>query len=413
MADADVLIVGGGPAGAATAWFLARRGVDVLVVDRARFPRDKHCAEYLSPQASRILDAMGALDAVERAGAAQLGGMMVRSPSGHRFTGDFAAEHGFRGFRDRGLALRRRLLDSILLDRARDAGARVAENAQVTDLVRGARGRVTGAIVRDSTGAPRMIGARLVVGADGLRSVVARRLELARQSRWPRRIALVTHYRGVRGLDGRGEMHVEREGYLGLANVGGGETNVALVIPARRARGIGADRAGYLERWTSGHPHLAERFEGARRVSAVTATGPFAAAARRGWGPGAALVGDAADFFDPFTGEGIYAALRGGELLAPFAIESLDARDDRGANDALAGYEAARRAEFGGKWLVERLVGTAVAFPMLMNRAAGVLGRRKDMADLLVGVTGDFVPPRALLRPAFLFGLLLGRPSPT
>jgi len=70
----EVIVVGGGPAGAATAWFLARAGVDVLVLDRARFPRDKPCAEYLSPQASRILDAMGVLEAAESAGGAQLSG---------------------------------------------------------------------------------------------------------------------------------------------------------------------------------------------------------------------------------------------------------------------------------------------------------------------------------------------------
>jgi flavin-dependent dehydrogenase len=412
MGDPEVLIVGGGPAGAATAWFLARAGVSVLVIDRARFPRDKPCAEYLSPQASRILEAMGALEQIERAGAAQLAGMMVRAPNGDRFTGDFAAGHGFRGFRDRGLALPRRVLDAILLDRARDAGARVAETTHAVDVVREASGRAIGVTVRDPAGATATLGARVVVGADGLRSVVARRLGLARQARWPRRVALVTHYHGVRGLDGRGEMHVTRAGYLGLADVGGGETNVALVIPARRARGIGARREAFVERWTAADPHLAERFAGATRASPVLATGPFASAARRGWAPGAALVGDAADFFDPFTGEGIYAALRGGEMLSPFIINALGAGDGRGADRALADYDAARRSEFGGKWLVERVVGAAVAFAPLMNRVARVLSQRKDMADLLVGVTGDFVPPRAILRPGFLFRLLLGAPRP-
>ena len=411
MRDQEVVIVGGGPAGSATAWYLARAGVDVLIVDRARFPRDKPCAEYLSPQASRILEAMGALDPVERSGAAQLGGMMVRAPNGERFTGDFAAEHGFRGFRDRGLALRRRVLDAILLDRARIAGARVGEGTQVVDVVRDARGRTVGVSVREPTGGTRTLAARLVVGADGLRSVVARRLGLARRARWPRRVALVTHYHGVRGLDGRGEMHVTRSGYLGLADVGAGETNVALVIPARRALGIGARGEAYLERWISRDPHLADRFAGATRVSPVLATGPFASAARRGWAPGAALVGDAADFFDPFTGEGIYAALRGGEMVGPFIVDALGASDARGADRALAAYDAARRAEFEGKWLVERFVGAAVACAPLMNRAAHVLSRRKDMADLLVGVTGDFVPPRAILRPGFLFRLLLGAPQ--
>ncbi|HET7566173.1 MAG TPA: FAD-dependent oxidoreductase, partial [Gemmatimonadaceae bacterium] len=79
--DADVIVVGAGPAGCSTAWSLARAGARVLLVDRAHFPRDKTCAEYLSPQASRILAQMGALAACEDAGAAHLAGMVIRAPS--------------------------------------------------------------------------------------------------------------------------------------------------------------------------------------------------------------------------------------------------------------------------------------------------------------------------------------------
>jgi flavin-dependent dehydrogenase len=167
------------------------------------------------------------------------------------------------------------------------------------------------------------------------------------------------------------------------------------------------DPATYLSDWLDRRPHLAERFRGAARVSKVAATGPFASAVRRTWAPGAALVGDAADFFDPFTGEGIYAALRAGEMLAPFALESLAADTSAAGDAALAEYDSARRAEFRGKWMVERMVGAAVAWPPLLNHVARVLSRRKDMADLLVGVAGDFVPPREVLRPGYLLQLLL------
>jgi flavin-dependent dehydrogenase len=118
------------------------------------------------------------------------------------------------------------------------------------------------------------------------------------------------------------------------------------------------------------------------------------------------LVGDAADFFDPFTGEGIYAALRGGELLAPFIVEAL-----RGAQSnekrTLAGYEAARQSEFGGKWKLERIVGMAIAYPYFLNNAAKALSRNKDMADLLVGVAGDFIPVKVVLNTRFLFNLFI------
>ena len=401
--DADVIVVGGGPAGSSTAWFLASRGMDVLLLDRARFPRDKVCSEYLSPQASRILEAMGALKSVEAAGAAQLSGMMVRAPSGESFRGHFVGAHGFQGFRDTGLALRRTILDSILLDRARAGGARVREDTRVVDLARDGHGRVSGAVIADSDGRRAALGARLVVGADGLRSIVSRRLGLARRSRWPSRIALVAHYTDVAGMDGVGEMHVDTQGYLGLAPVGNGLINVAVVVPVSRAKDLAGARSEFFEEWIDDRPHLRERFAGARQVTPVRATGPFASAVRRAWAPGAAVVGDAADFFDPFTGEGIYAALRGGEMLSGYLLESL--ASPRTGDAPLAAYDRARRAEFGGKWRLERLVGTAVAFPRLMNRAVRVLSRRTDLADLFVGAAGDFVPPGEVLRLSNL-GLL-------
>ena len=176
----------------------------------------------------------------------------------------------------------------------------------------------------------------------------------------------------------------------------------------RAARG---DPGAFLDAWLAAHAQLAPRFAAATRVDAVRATGPFAAHARRGWAPGAALVGDAADFFDPFTGEGIYSALRGGELLAPFALDALAAPSTGAAARALRGYDRARHDAFAGKWTVERLIGMAVAWPPLIERAARVLERRRDMADLLVGVCGDFVPARQVLNMRSVTRLFL-TPAP-
>ena len=404
MNDADVLVVGGGPAGASIAFALARAGVQVRVVDRARFPRPKPCAEYLSPEASRILADMGALEPVEQSGAAALVGIHVRAPNGAVIKGDFVAGHGFRGFRDRGLSVRREVLDAILLDRARVAGAHVTEGIRVTDVVRNDVGRVVGVSTLDD-GTPGEIRASIVIAADGLRSVIARRLGLAHTLRWPRRLALVTHYANVRDVGEHGEMHVERDGYVGIADVGNGLTTVALVVPASRAHEIGGNRASFLRRWLLGHPHLAPRFAEAERVTPVEATGPFASHTRRAWAPGAALVGDAADFFDPFTGEGIYAALRGGEMLAGSVFLALEARTLRDADRAFADYDNARRREFGGKWIVERAIGAVVGAAPLINRAARSLSARKDLADLLIGVTGNFVPAREVIRLGYLWNV--------
>jgi menaquinone-9 beta-reductase len=406
--DAEVIIVGGGPAGSSTAFSLASQGVEVLVVDRARFPRDKICAEYLSPQASRILSDMNVLDEVERTNPAHLSGMRVRSPNGQTADGEFTSTLGYKPFRDKGLAIRRIILDEIVLRGAQSAGARVLEGARVTDVVRDESGRISGVQTLGEEGEARTLHAKYVVGADGLRSVVGRRLGLVKTSNiWPKRIAFATHYRDVQGVTDMGEMQVDYDGYFGIVDVGNGLLNVAVVVPMSTARKIG-DKTAYLEKWIADRPHLAERFKGATRVAPVRATGPFAAQSSSAWARGAALVGDAADFFDPFTGEGMYAALRGGEIVAPFVAEALRTDQKKEAR-ILAGYDRARKKEFGGKWKLERIVGMAIAYPYFLNNAAKVLSERKEMADTLVGVAGDFIPASAVLNARFLYTLFLSR----
>lgn len=404
-AGADVVVVGGGPAGAATAWALARNGADVLILDRARFPRSKPCAEYLSPQARRILAEMGALDAVIRAGAAHLAGMRIHAVNGLSFEGRFDSGAG-GGRRGAGIGIRRELLDAILLDRARAAGARVAEEATVVDVRRDTTGRASGVVVREGA-VTRDIAARIVVGADGLRSVVGRRLGLVRTSRWPRRFGFVTHYAGVDGIGECGEMHVSRDGYCGLADVGGGVTNLGVVMPRRAAARARGDVTGFVDRWIRAHPTLASRFAKAERVAPVLATGPFATHARRAWAPGAALVGDAADFFDPFTGEGMFEALRGGEVLGPYLFEALRAASPNAADEALAAYERSRRHEFGATWRVQKVVALAVAFPPLMNHAARAASGRRTLSDLIVNVASGVSPASMLMRPAVLRHLII------
>jgi flavin-dependent dehydrogenase len=333
--------------------------------------------------------------------------MRIRAPDGHHADGEFAANHGFRPFRDYGLAIRRTILDAIVLNGARTAGARVEELVRVIDVNKDQTGRVNGVNVIEPDGAARTLTSKYVVGADGLRSLVGKRLGLTHTSRFfPKRLALVAHYRNVRDVGALGEMHVDRHGYFGIVDVGLGLMNVAVVVPIARAGEIGEGRTEFLEQWIAARPHLAERFASAERVTEVRATGPFATVSRPAWAPGAALVGDAAEFFDPFTGEGMYSALRGGELLAPFIAEAL-----RGAQNneksVLAGYEAARRSEFGGKWKLERIVGMAIAYPYFLNNAAKALSRNKDLADLLVGVAGDFIPAKVALDPRVLFNLFI------
>jgi flavin-dependent dehydrogenase len=254
--DAEVIVVGGGPAGSTVAFFLARAGCDVLLVDRAAFPRDKPCSEYLSPQASRLLNELGVLDALENGPSERLTGMRVHAPDGATLQGSFSAATGFRAFRDYGLAVRRTILDATLLSRARQVGVRVRERVDVRDVARDATGRVVG-VVAGENGTTSTLSSRLVIGADGLRSVVARRTRLGSHGRWPRRIAFVRHYRGINHDSNVGDMHVFDGGYAGFAPVGDGLTNVALVIPTRRGKEIAGDREAFMQRELMRHDRVA------------------------------------------------------------------------------------------------------------------------------------------------------------
>lgn len=386
--------MGAGPAGSTTALLLARAGASVLLLDRARFPRDKPCSEYLSPATTDVLERLqgGILAAVERTTHARLYGMKVVAPGGAAMVGRFQGAS-----RPYSFAVPRTSFDAILVAAAAGAGARVSEGTTVEDLLWD-RGLVAGVVARSRNGQRVMCHARIVVGADGLRSVVARRLGLVRSSP-PRRFAFTAHVADVTGVGDLGELHVSDRGYVGLGPVGGGITTVALVLPLDLVRGSGRDYRSEFVAELNRFPGLVGRFDARRLVRAVLTTGPFAQWARVAALPGALLVGDAADFFDPFTGQGIHAALRGAELAAECLIRGIA----RGVSRA---YTRARRREFAGKWLLERLIGLGVGSPVLTDRVVGRLARRPDLADLLVSATGNVLPARRVFTPSVLARLL-------
>lgn len=397
----DALIVGGGPAGSATAIGLARAGFRVRLLDRARFPREKACSEYMSPETVRHLAALGVLPALDAQCRTALEGTRVVAAGGSDLTGCFARAGG-TPFRPTGLALPRRLLDATLLDAARAAGVDVREESAVTALEHTGN-RVSGVRARDRDGAVLGHHARIVIGADGLGSIVARRAGLHQRGGLSR-MALVAHVEGVQGLGAQAELHVGREGYVGLNPLGGGLTNVALVVPASAMQAVQGDVVGFFAARLATFPGVAGRVDAHRVARAILVTGPFDARCRRSVADGVLLVGDAADFFDPFTGEGICAALTGAHLATEVLRERLPG-DHPLTADRLAAYRTARRQAFLGKWIIERMIGHAMRAPRLFDRAVERLERR-GMADTLIGVTGAFVSPWKVLNPAFLSRML-------
>ncbi len=379
----EVLVVGGGPAGAAAALRFARAGHDVLLLDAARFPRDKVCGESLSPGAWPALDALEATDVVRGLHGQPLHGMQVTSPGGVSFHGRY------RGAERGGLAVRRRALDHALLRAARDAGAEVREGTRVVDLLRDAGGRVTGVAVAGDEQRPTNVTARLVIAADGRRGVVARRLGLLREHPRLRKFALRGYWDGMQGLGPWGELHVTRGAYCGVAPLGPTLANVAFVVDRRELRALDEDVGAFYLRSLRRWPRLRERLEAARQLEPPRVIGPLALQASAVWAPGVLLTGDAAGFFDPFTGEGITLALRG--ALWAFEVGTRALRTVDGPAD-LRAYAGLREAATRDKFRLNRLLYEALRHPAAADWLAARLARRPRAADRLVGIAGDFVP---------------------
>lgn len=396
--DAEVIVVGAGPGGSATATLLAAAGHNVLVLDKASFPRHKACSEYLNPGGVRVLKVLGVEDAILAARPHRMEAMRTFAPGGRSYLSDFnRVEHGRTA-----LGLSRHRLDHLLLQRAADAGATVRERSHVRDVLI-KEGRVVG--VEATIGGTReRLRAPLVVGADGHHSVVTRSLGLDAPVRWPRHTGLVAHYRGVTGLDRHGEMHVARQGYAGLAPLEDGLTNVAFVTDAGRVSGRDGSLEHFFEDGLAGIPLVSEKLAGATRVGNIRGVGSMARRARTTAGNGYLLVGDAASFLDPFTGDGIYEALRAAELATPIASAALKVGDTTAAT--LAPYRIARRRTFTTKRQVCWIVQGFVHVPVLMDYATERLDRRTHLGQTLAGVLGNVRPARQALSPLFLARLL-------
>jgi menaquinone-9 beta-reductase len=376
--DADVLIVGAGPAGAIAALVLARAGVRVRVLDRARFPRFKLCGDSVNPGALAILSRLRLDAAVE--GALPVDGMIVTSETGARGEGRYGHDR-------QGRMISRQRLDDALLAAARIAGASVEEGVLVREPIV-EDGLISGVEIVSRSRTCRLR-APMVIAADGASSRVARALGLARHAPRPRRWAVGAYFEGVTGEHatraGRGtfgEMHLRRERYIGIAPLPGGVTN-ACVVTADRA--VLRDPARLLRDTLRTDRRLADRFADARPISPPVCLGPLAVDASASGAPGLLLAGDAAGFIDPMTGDGLRFALRGGELAAQAALAALES----GGADAYASLARMRRREFANKWRFNRALRALAGSPLAMRAASHGANWAPTWLERTISYAGD------------------------
>lgn len=390
----DAVIVGAGPAGCSTAIGLAERGIRVALLDKSRFPRVKPCAEYANPEAMRVLDRLGLLEPVRAAGAAVFRGMRVYSPGGYELELDYSADAGRHA-----LGISRVALDALAVERCRQLGVEVIEGARVREVTTGRN--VVGSVTATRGGTTMTVRGQIVVGADGHHSAVARLLDLDTPLRWPRRIGLAAHLQGYSLVNEMGEMHVGPDGYCGIAPQEDGRVNAAMVVDMARFEQRSGSVEGFFDTALASYPAMAGRMSDAARVTPVRGVGPLARRVRRVSGNGYLLVGDAAGFFDPFTGEGIFDALHGGELAAEAVAAALETGETSAR--ALAGYDRARRAAFADKRRAAWLVQAFVRAPRLMDYALDRIAGRPVARTTMTGVLGDYRDAGVVLSPRFLW----------
>ena len=403
--SADVVIVGGGPAGSSLGCLLAAVGIEAVILDRAVFPRPKPCGECINPGGVSALERIGLLEAVLRQTPARIVGWDMTTASGR------SAHGGYTGRQSHGLGISRTVLDEVLVTEARRRGVRVVERTKIVDLavrddgLGNGRAPVTLKAVR-ADGRPVVWRAGMVVGADGLRSVVARRLGLVRRRPRIRKISFTFRLRGTGPRKDRGALFFSDGGTLGLAPVHGRASlwNATVVRYAGRwSRAAAADPRGHLVAalrhapfpWDEGHPEI---------VDGPWASGPFDSPTRRAVADATILIGDAAGYFDPLTGQGLCRAFRSAELAAPVIARAV--RSGRvGAVDLLP-YQRGLRRMLRSTRALQRVIELVVSHRATQDFSLGYLQRSTPLADRLVQVIGDAMPVHSLVEPELLLSLL-------
>ena len=378
--DADVIVVGAGPAGSATAHYLASAGLDVLLLEKAAFPREKVCGDGLTPRAVRELVAMG-VPLREEDGWIRNKGLRVYG-GGHRLELPWPQTSSYP---DYGLCRPRAEFDQILAEHARTSGARLQERTAVTGPVLDDRtSRVVGVTARPVDDAGRKAGeevtyrARVVVAADGVSSRLATAIGIEKKDNRPMGVAVRTYFRTPRHDDDWMESHLElwdgppgrsnlMPGYGWIFGLGDGTANVGLGSVSSTAKATRIDYKDLLQRWIANAPPEWE-FTPENQVGPIrSAALPMAFNRKPHYTRGLLLVGDSGGMVSPFNGEGIahglLAGRRGAEVIAQALARSTAASRER----TLLQYPKVMAEELGGYYQLGRVFVRLIERPEIMH----------------------------------------------
>jgi geranylgeranyl reductase family protein len=409
---ADVIIVGGGPAGSTAAYHLATAGLDVLVLEKTSFPREKVCGDGLTPRAVKALTTMG-LSVDPSDGWLINKGLRIIGGGG-RIELAWPDLSSFPGY---GTVRTRTDFDEMLARHAMKAGARLLENVTVTGATVDERtGQVTGVTAREAAGPPaegagrasgrpagaqRTFGARLVIAADGNSSRLSVSMGLHKRSDRPLGVAVRTYYTSPRHQDDYLEAWLDLwdgkqllPGYGWIFGMGDGTSNVGLgLLNTSEAFGH-IDYRALLQRWLSAMPPEWGFTEENRTQPVRGAALPMGFNRTPHYGSGLLLVGDAGGMVNPFNGEGIAYAMESGELAARSILQALARPTAAGRERVLQGYPVALKESYGGYYTLGRTFVKLIGNPSFMKFATRHGIKRPAVMRMTMKLLGNLTEPR-------------------
>jgi menaquinone-9 beta-reductase len=399
--SADVIVVGAGPAGSSVGYYLATAGLDVLVLEKAVFPREKVCGDGLTPRAVKALAAMG-VPTPAGDGWLRNKGLRVIGGGG-RIELDWPELSEYPGF---GLVRTRLDFDETLARHAQKAGARVLEGVTVTGPLLDDDGRVAGVTARETrageaqAGAQRTFTGRLVVAADGNSSRLSVSMGLRRRTDRPIGVAVRGYYATPRHDDDYLESWLDLwdgrrllPGYGWIFGMGDGTSNVGLGLLNTSAGFGDIDYRQLLRRWLAAMPAEWGLAEENRTGPVRGAALPMGFSRTPHYSGGLLLVGDAGGMVNPFNGEGIGYALESGEIAARVIAQALR-RPAAEADAALQAYPQALRDAWGGYYTLGRVFVELIGKPSVMRFATRHGVKRPAVMRLAMKLLANLTEPR-------------------